>query len=231
MWLNDARITDSAISAYQKALTSACPRHIVIDHLFDATKLNEVVDILQQSQAWQTQKHTYSILYADNTQWQKTREKSRFVQRDIWQRQAVGGASSNSCTAREFLEFLRDDEFLALLSRIYRVTLTDKNVADPDINTNYFRLGPEDFVKQHADDSPAREVCMLLYLNKNWDSNAGGEITFTGMLEEKIRYAPVFNRCILFDPASKGAEHWVQRLNPAYTCAYRYNVTSWYWTQ
>ncbi len=77
-----------------------------------------------------------------------------------------------------FLAFLRSEKFMSLLSRIFNVRLTDIHVADPNINTNYFRLSPNDFVEQHADDSPGREVCMLLYLNKNWRYNAGGELVF-----------------------------------------------------
>lgn len=86
----------------------------------------------------------------------------------------------NPSIAQDFLEFLRGEAFLSLLSRIFNVSLTDLNVAEPEINTNYFRLDANDFVKQHADDSPGREVCMLLYLNKEWDRNAGGELVFMG---------------------------------------------------
>jgi hypothetical protein len=35
----------------------------------------------------------------------------------------------------------------------------------------------------------------------------------------------------LFDPASKGSEHWVEQLSSKNTAKYRYNVTSWYWSE
>ena len=120
---------------------------------------------------------------------------------------------------------------MALLSRIFKVSLTDRNVAKPDINTNYFRLGPQDFVEQHADDSPGREVCMLLYLNKQWRENVGGELIFAGKDDKNISTAPLFNRCVLFDPSSQGSEHWVKSLSSEMTHAYRYNATSWYWSE
>lgn len=60
--------------------------------------------------------------------------------------------------AHDLLSYLRGDEFMSVLSRIFNVKITDMNVGDPDINTNYFRLGTTDFVEQHADDSPRREV-------------------------------------------------------------------------
>jgi SM-20-related protein len=104
-------------------------------------------------------------------------------------------------------------------------------VAEPEINTNYFRLGPNDFVAEHADDSPGREVCMLLYLNKDWHRNAGGELVFVGKNDEPIQIAPLHNRCVLFNPSSEGSEHWVRSLTSEYASQFRYNVTSWYWSE
>lgn len=231
MWLNYDQLIDSAIGAYRKSLLSSYPNHIVIDGLFNEATLDDVMSVLQQPHYWQTQKHTYSALYVDNTQWQKSSNDERFVQRDVWQREAANASTVNPNIAHDFLSFLRGEEFMSLLSRIFNVPLTDINVADPEINTNYFRLGTADFVEQHADDSPGREVCMLLYLNKEWNNNAGGELVFNGEHNEPIRIAPLYNRCVLFDPFSKGSEHWVEILNSEYADKYRYNVTSWYWSE
>ena len=106
----------------------------MVDRLFDDVKLDGVMKVLQQPHDWHTQKHTYSALYVDNAQWYKTNK------------------------AQQFLSFLRGDEFLEVVSRIFDVRLTDKNVAKPGINTIYFRLNATDFVERHADDSPGREV-------------------------------------------------------------------------
>jgi SM-20-related protein len=241
MWLNNEQITDTAISAYRKSLLSSCPNYIVIDNLFNAAKLDDVVRVLQQPQNWQTQRHTYSALYVDNSQWQKASREQRFVQRDVWQRDitqshahnaSVGSANNtHSSIADAFLSFLRSDEFMSVVSRVFHVSLTDMNVADPEVNTNFFRLGAADFVEQHADDSPGREVCMLLYLNKEWRNNAGGELVFIGNNDEAISIAPLYNRCVLFDPSSKGSEHWVKKINAEYSDQYRYNITSWYWSE
>lgn len=174
--------------------------------------------------------YTYSALYVDHTQWQQTSNEQRFVQRDIWQGDAISAHDHKANSAQEFLSFLRGDEFLSLLSRIFNVQLTDRHVEDPPINTNYFRLGAADFVRQHAYDLPGREVCMLLYLNKEWNINTGGELVFMGKDDKAISITPVYNRCVLFDPSSKGSEHWVKRLNAEYSETYRYNITSLYWT-
>lgn len=251
MWLNQEQITVPAIRTYRKALLHSTPHHVVIDQLFDPIKLLDVSRILQQEQGWQTQQHTYSALYVDEAKWQKTPVAQRFVQRDLWQRAAIdsngstaqhaavnhdvvqNGADQNSQAnpALVFLQYLRGEEFMALLSRLFRVPITDIHVANPALNTNYFRLGPADFVNQHADDSPGREVCMLLYLNEHWQDNQGGELVFMGQDDNPVAIAPLFNRCVLFDPSSAGAEHWVNPVRGEPANHYRYNLTSWYWSE
>ena len=239
MWLNEQKISDAAISQYRKLLRKSIPKHIVIDGLFDLSKLDEVVKVLQQSSCWQTQKHTYSGLYVDDKQWQKANKEQRFVQRDVWLRNSLSANTSstsntnniNANIAHDFLAYLRGSEFMPILSRIFNVALTDMNVADPAINTNYFRLGPKDFVAEHADDSPGREVCMLLYLNQEWDAHTGGELVFAGKNDQHITIPPLHNRCVLFDPSTEGSEHWVNSLNTKYADRFRYNVTSWYWSE
>lgn len=228
MWLNEEQVLDAAIRTYRKTLLQSTPQHVVIDNLFASNKLDDVVSVVQQESGWQTQKHTYSALYVDNAKWQKTNKKQRFVKRDLWQRPAPDAGSN---IALEFLAFLRGEEFMSLLSRIFKVQLTDINVAKPDINSNYFRLGATDFVNQHADDSPGREVCMLLYLNKDWQHNNGGELVFMGVDDKPVSIAPLYNRCVLFNPASPGSEHWVKPVTGENTLRYRYNVTSWYWSE
>jgi SM-20-related protein len=231
MWLNEQQITSSAIRSYRKALLNSSPNHIVIDGLFDQSKLDEVSHVLQQEQQWQTQKHSYSALYVNDKKWQNTPDTERFVQRDLWDRALICAQNSRSAVAVEFLQFLRGDEFMSLLSRIFKVQLTDIHVAKPEINTNYFRLSASDFVNQHADDSPGREVCMLLYLNKDWQSDNGGELVFMGKDEKPVTIAPLYNRCVLFDPSSQGSEHWVKAVASKAAAVYRYNVTSWYWSE
>ncbi|NOQ64084.1 MAG: 2OG-Fe(II) oxygenase [Methyloprofundus sp.] len=228
MWLNDNKINATELGTYRESLLRATPNHIVIDHLFNEEKLKQVVSLLHQEHRWQTQKHTYSALYVDKEQWQTTHIEERFVQREIWQNQA---GCANSSIAQDLLGFLRSKEFMAVLSRIFNVTITDMNVASPEINTNFFRLGAKDFVKQHADDSPGREICMLLYLNKDWNLNSGGELVFIGKDDKPVSIAPLYNRCVLFDPSSIGSEHWVKMLNSQELIGYRYNVVSWYWSE
>jgi len=241
-WLNEQQVSEDAILAYRQTLLRSSPHHVVIDDLFDADRLQAVCAQLKKNEQWQTQKHSYSALYVKDATWQKTPSAERFVQRDVWQRPpaaqfvALSTEAATANVAAEFLQYLRSAEFMAVLSRIFAVELTDRNVAKPDINCNYFRLGPDDFVNQHADDSPGREVCMLLYLNENWSHQQGGELVFSGKYQKPVRIAPLYNRCVLFDPSAKGAEHWV---NPVHRLAsddqaslqYRYNVTSWYWSE
>ena len=226
MYLNDEKISESAVLSYRQALWNSCPNHVVIDDLFREEKLGEIMDVLQRDESWETQKHTYSALYVDDEEWQKSADDERFVKRDLWQ-----AKEADSTLAKDFLKFLRGKSFMSLLSRIFQVEITDVTVGEPEINSRYFRLAGDDFVEQHADDSPGREICMLLYLNKDWHEEAGGEIVFIGKGEKNIRIAPFFNRCVLFDPSSEGAEHWVEKLKTQEPGLFRYNVTSWYWSE
>lgn len=231
MWLNKEKTSELKIKNYRHSLLASCPNHIVIDDLFNTKKLDKVVSILQQADNWKTQKHTYDSLYVNNSQWDKTCSEERFVKRDAWQYpQHENDHQASHNPAQDFLCFLRSEEFMAFLSRIFNVQLTDLNVANPTINTNFFRLGGDDFVEIHADDSPGREVCMLIYLNKDWSIDAGGELVFSGK-HKPISITPFYNRCVLFDPSSEGAEHWVRRLNAPNLVSYRYNITSWYWSE
>ena len=230
MWLNKQQIIPSAIRAYRKTLRRSTPQHIVIDGLFNQAKLDQVVNVLHQEQQWTTQKHSYSALYVNNETWQETHDTERFVQRDLWQR-PLPCTNSPAAVALEFLQFLRGEEFMSLLSKIFDVQITDINVAKPDINTNFFRLSARDFVNQHADDSPGREVCMLLYLNKDWQTDKGGELVFIGKDDQPVTITPLYNRCVLFDPSSEGSEHRVKALTSEADALYRYNLTSWYWSE
>ena len=123
MWLNEEHVADTAIRAYRKMLFRACPHHIVIDNLFNNAKLDEVIDVLQHDNHWQTQKHSYSALYVDDAKWQKTANKQRFVKRDLWQRAALSTNSTAGNIAMEFLLFLRSAEFMSLLSKLRNTVL------------------------------------------------------------------------------------------------------------
>lgn len=234
--MNPKKITETQIKIYQEDLLHSCPKHIVIDNLFHSENLDKILHALEQPHHWKTQQHTYSALYVDKKEWQNTRQEQRFVQRDIWQRYdnntQTTQKNNNEKIACEFLSFLRSKEFMSVLSDIFEKKLTDIHVENPKLNTNYFRLNSEDFVEQHADDSPGREVCMLLYLNKHWRKNAGGELAFKGKENKPpIIIPPLYNRCVFFNPSSEGSEHWVKKLNLKNIEGYRYNITSWYWTE
>ncbi|MFT5573797.1 MAG: SM-20-related protein [Cryomorphaceae bacterium] len=226
-WINAHQTSKQAINLANIHLNQSSPNHVVLDDLFLTTKLDQVLNDLSKEKYWQRQRHTYSHLYVDSATWQNTEQEQRFVQRDVWQRPA-----NTTNTAIAFLEFIRSAEFMAFVSQIFDVAITDLNVADAQVNSNYFRLGCEDFVEQHADDSPGREVCMLLYLNKSWRSDYGGDLSFLGLRQDvPIKITPRFNRCVLFRPDSKGSEHWVDKLATKKTDLYRYNLTSWYWSE
>ncbi len=81
----------------------------MIDGLFDQQKFDSICAVLQQEQYWQSQKHSYSALYVDESQWHATPDTERFVQRDLWQGYIASANHAQSAIALEFLRFLRGD--------------------------------------------------------------------------------------------------------------------------
>jgi len=244
-WVNLDKLKPTLVESYQSSLRASTPNYLVLDGLFAQKRLTELVHCLQVSSRWALQQHTYEQLYVDLEQWSNTPDDDRFVQRAVWRRLGLDKNSDKPTheniasinpllptdnLAEEFLRYLRSPPFLRIISDIFQVELTDIHVAEPSLNTNFFRLAAHDFIGIHADDSPGREVCMLLYLNQAWPADAGGELVFRGISDELIEIAPVFNRCVLFDPSSAGSEHLVNAMNQKYSGEYRYNVTSWYWS-
>ena len=203
MWLNEQQISAEAVRGLSPAIkTQLSASSLVLDNLFDPQKLQAVSQVLQRSSHWQTQATQLCGSLCRCRAVETNPAGERFVQRDLWQRSSAAQGDDAEQLALAFLQFLRSETFLALLSRIFRVQLTDIHVAKPTLNTNYFRLCAADFVNLHADDSPGREVCMLLYLNEDWQSGAGGELMFAADGNSPLAIAPLFNRCVLFDPAS-----------------------------
>lgn len=72
MWLYDDKVVDSVLCTYRESLLNSCPNHVVIYGLFNESKLDDVLKVLHNSHCWQIQQHTYSALYVDSVQWEKT---------------------------------------------------------------------------------------------------------------------------------------------------------------
>lgn len=230
-WLNPLKAAQLSMPLRHPAESLGGPRHRVVDGLFNQQLLLDIAKALRESRAWQRQRHSYQAHNVSDRDWLASSDQQRFVQREVWLRESQKGESQNGGLLTRFLSFLRGAEFMQLLSQAAGVELSDTHVAEPALNTNYFRMAKNDLVRQHADQSPNRELCLLLYLNPHWHSSWGGELHFLGSASgEQIVITPYFNRCVIFDPASTGSEHWVAALTEHARATYRYNITSWYWS-
>lgn len=106
----------------------------------------------------------------------------------------------------DFISYLNSSAFIKVLEKI----TGDKNlIADPNImGGGMASIGRGGFLKMHADFSwhenlkLYRKINVLIYLNKNWDENWGGDLKLAskkdGKLSMEKNYFPHFNSTVIF---------------------------------
>ena len=129
---------------------------------------------------------------------------------DAFQKAAIG-ASANKKVINEirgdytyWLERERDlsldsvfdvfDEVKSLLNRLMFLSL-----AGYEFHLAHYPKGS--FYKKHLDQFDSRNnrmISMIIYLNKNWSTNDGGELRIYPEGEESVDIAPLENRCVIF---------------------------------
>ena len=118
------------------------------------------------------------------------------------------------------LDLLNCDKFLKLIEEI---TGIDNLIADPQLEGGGMHLIKKNgFLNIHTDFSThpvnhnwQRKLNLLLYLNKNWKQEYGGEIEFWNedITERKAKIPPVFNRCVIFKTDDKSFHGHPEPLN------------------
>lgn len=129
---------------------------------------------------------------------------------DVFQKAAIG-ASANKKVINEirgdytyWLERERDlsldsvfdvfDEVKLVLNRLMFLSL-----AGYEFHLAHYPKGS--FYKKHLDQFDSRNnrmISMIIYLNKNWSTNDGGELRIYPEGEESVDIAPLENRCVIF---------------------------------
>jgi Rps23 Pro-64 3,4-dihydroxylase Tpa1-like proline 4-hydroxylase len=106
---------------------------------------------------------------------------------------------------RQVLYFLNSREIVNFLEKL---TGIDGLIPDPHLaGGGLHELRPGGFLKVHADFNWHRQmrldrrINLLVYLNKDWAPEYAGnlELWDTGMTRRVREYAPVFNRCVIFN--------------------------------
>jgi Rps23 Pro-64 3,4-dihydroxylase Tpa1-like proline 4-hydroxylase len=122
---------------------------------------------------------------------------------------ATKGEYKLSNNAREFIRFLNSQVFLDFLSNL---TGIENLIPDPYLaGGGYHELKPGGFLKIHSDFNkhPSthldRRINVLVYLNKNWKSEYGGQFELWNetMTECVKKIEPNFNTMAIFSTTSK----------------------------
>ena len=122
---------------------------------------------------------------------------------------ATKGEYKLSASAREFVRFLNSQVFLEFLSNLTGI----KNlIPDPTlVGGGYHELKPNGFLKihsdfnKHPDTKLDRRINVLVYLNKDWKTEFGGQFElWNETMTECIRkIEPNFNTMAIFSTTSK----------------------------
>jgi hypothetical protein len=122
---------------------------------------------------------------------------------------ATKGEYKLSNNAREFIRFLNSQVFLDFLTNL---TGIENLIPDPTLaGGGYHELKPGGFLKIHSDFNKHpdtrldRRINVLVYLNKNWKSEYGGqfELWNESMTECVTKIEPNFNTMAVFSTTSK----------------------------
>ena len=85
----------------------------------------------------------------------------------------------------------------------------------------------DDYLKIHSDRVRDRRLCATLFLSPDWQPGYGGELCVVDGAQEEGRFAPRYNRLILFDPEKKPL-HRVAGHTPKATEWKRFSLVLWF---
>ena len=118
---------------------------------------------------------------------------------------AANVVSKMAPSVRRVLYFLNSREIVNFLEKL---TGIEGLIPDPHYaGGGCHELRPGGFLKVHADFNwhkqmrLDRRINLLIYLNKDWQPEYGGnlELWDTAMSHKAAEYAPLFNRCVIFN--------------------------------
>jgi Rps23 Pro-64 3,4-dihydroxylase Tpa1-like proline 4-hydroxylase len=122
---------------------------------------------------------------------------------------AANVVSKMAPSVRQVLYFLNSREIVNFLEKL---TGIEGLIPDPHYaGGGCHELRPGGFLKVHADFNwhkqmrLDRRINLLVYLNKDWQPDYGGnlELWDTTMSHKVAEYAPLFNRCVIFNTTDR----------------------------
>lgn len=159
--------------------------HVVLDNYFDAKTLNNVLSEWPNMDA--------------------ARKFNSYRERKAITDSKLIGQLDHTHT---FIEYLNSDEFI---SKIKDITGINELVADPQLIGGGLHetkaggyLGIHTDFNLHRTSKLYRRVNVLIYLNKKWSSNWGGDLELwtTDGTQCAAKVKPIFNRTVIFNTTS-----------------------------
>lgn len=199
--------------------------HITIDNFFDETILTKVLEELKDYDSWR----------CDTTDYVKDYQQNKFYAPDALDLDDINTLSTKAPFTKFALDYFYSHTVLKFLEELTGI----KNlVGDPSllgggvhkINRGG-KLGVHADFNVHFRTQLHRRINLLLYLNKDWDTQWGGDLELweKDMSKCCIKVAPIFNRAAIFnitDDAFHGHPH---PLNTPENVS-RYSLALYYYT-
>ena len=178
------------ISVYKRAFTNAFPfRHLVIDDFLEKDFIEEILLDFPLPDAMD--------IHGSNTK--------RLLG---WQISPISSNYTFKPSINNLFDLLKSRELRDIIKEI--TSIDSLIISDPDYYGSGLLLAPRGGVhKVHADRTYHPNpnffprLVLLLYFNKNWQSDYGGSLQlWDRKIRKCITIPPVFNRCVLFEISS-----------------------------
>ena len=164
-------------------------KHIILDDFINPDLLNKVEEEFPDLQFLQN-KITYD-----------SQKEIKFASK---------GSADLSPAAKDLIGYLNSDLFLEYLQIL--TGIDEKLISDPYLSgAGYHQIKKGGLLKIHADFNKHgmlnldRRINLLIYLNKNWNSDWGGNLELYDRNNLKypvVSVEPKFNRCLIFSTTS-----------------------------
>jgi hypothetical protein len=207
------RLRQESNTFRQEYITGKPYPHLVIDNLFDPEVLDRLVAEFPAK---------------DNRDWLvwNTFHESKTTSR---------GIHGLSMFTQLFCLWLNSSEFI---QEINKITGFDDLVGDPIfLGAGLHETDPGGWLDMHADYTShlslplVRRVNLLIYLNRDWDENWGGELELWDPKDNSNRasYPPLFNRTVIF-PTTDQTLHGAPRKLSCPQGISRKLISIYYWS-
>jgi len=191
--------------------------YFILENFLDDNFINEIYKTITTEDKW---------LYTTNRGNEKIKHNNNLIERrntayEMYDRGSFSYSKyeyENELLLKNIELILTDKKTLKLVSDIVGENIS--NVMD--IFISKYEKG--DFLSEHTDKTLGKYAFMI-YLNKNWDKNCGGNLNVIKNDETFDTLIPKYNRLVLMDIYSENRPHFIEKV----VCdESRYAITGWF---